>query len=169
MNITQWYAVAIAAIFGGIVIFRLGSVSTAFFVSRLQYTMLKGLIYPLAIQRRYWTSITRFHGALLGSYFVINGLCMGIGIHTTSDLISRTGLMASINLIPLFFGGRTSLLANFMGISIHTYYLAHHWVGRVVILQGLAHVILVIYSGNPWTFDSFQISGITVRFPSHIL
>jgi len=88
---------------------------------------------------------------------------MGLGIKTRSDLISRSGLMASINLIPLFLGGRTNVLASFLGISLHTYYLAHHWVGRVVIIQGLIHVGSVIASRKPWTFDSFQISGISVR------
>ena len=92
---------------------------------------------------------------------------MGLGIKSTSDLISRSGMMASINLIPLFLGGRTSVLANFLGISLHTYYLAHHWIGRIVVLQGLLHVGLVIASGKPWTFDSFQISGISVRFRLH--
>ena len=36
------------------------------------------------------------------------------------------------------------MLSDFMGISLHSYYLAHHWIGRVVILQSLIHVGLVI-------------------------
>jgi len=54
------------------------------------------------------------------------------------------------------------MLANLLGISLHTYYLAHHWIGRVVIVQSLIHVGLVISSRKPWTIDSIQITGITV-------
>jgi hypothetical protein len=88
---------------------------------------------------------------------------MGLGIKTMSDLLVCSGLMDSINLIPLFLGGRTNVLANYVGISLHTYYIAHHWLGRLVIFQSLLHVALVIASGKPWTFDSSQISGISVR------
>jgi len=163
MNLTQWYAVSIAALAGLLLILRIGSVATTFFVARFQYTALKHIVYPLFVRRRYWRAVTRLQAALLGSYFAINGFCMGLGIRNASELISRSGMMASINLIPLFFGGRTSTLANFLGISLHTYYLAHHWIGRVVILQGLLHVGLVVASGMPWTFNSSQISGISVR------
>ncbi|KAJ8062059.1 hypothetical protein OCU04_009838 [Sclerotinia nivalis] len=86
---------------------------------------------------------------------------MGLGVKTTSDVISRAGIMASVNLIPLFLGGRTNALANFIGISIHSYYIAHHWIGRVVIIQSLLHVTFVLAAGQPWTFNSSQISGIS--------
>ncbi|ESZ90807.1 hypothetical protein SBOR_8812 [Sclerotinia borealis F-4128] len=79
-----------------------------------------------------------------------------------SDVISRAGIMASVNLIPLFLGGWTNALANFIGISIHSYYIAHHWIGRVVIVQSLLHVALVLAAGQLWTFNSSQISGISV-------
>jgi hypothetical protein len=163
MNLTQWYAVSIAAIAGCILLYRIGIVSSAFLTARFQYIALKNLAYPLLIPRRYnWKGVTRLQGAVLGGYFGINGFCMGLGITSRSELMARSGMLASINLIPLFLGGRTSVLANFLGISLHTYYIAHHWIGRLVILQGLLHVGLAITSGRPWTFDSFQISGISV-------
>ncbi len=55
------------------------------------------------------------------------------------------------------------MIANTLGTSIHTYYLMHHWIGRIVIIQGLLHVGLVVASNPIWTFDSFQISGISVK------
>jgi len=90
------------------------------------------------------------------------GLGIRIGSHFFHDLMIRSGTMAAVNLIPLFLGGRTNTLANFMGISLHTYYIAHHWIGTVVVLQSLLHVALSIAAGTPWTFDSSQISAITV-------
>lgn len=115
--------------------------------------------YPLFLQRRYWSSITRLEALLLVVYIVLNGVALGVGIQDGGRLIylrRRSAIMASINMIPLFMGGRTSCLAETLGVPRHAYYLAHHWVGRVVIAQGLLHSILVITSAG------FHVSGIVV-------
>jgi len=124
--------------------------------------ILRVLIYPIVFQRGSSASVTRFQAAIVGSYMIINGFCMGLGIRTSSELMVRCGVMASINIIPLFLGGRTNYFSNLLGISLHTYYLAHHWIGRIVIFQSLLHVALVVSSGKPWTLDSSQIFGISV-------
>lgn len=162
MNLTHWYAVAIAGTAACLLFRRIGLVASEFLVSRFKALALRSIAYPLLVHRRYWTSVTRLQGAMIGSYYIINGFCMGLGIRSRADLIARSGMMASINLVPLFLGGRTSMLANFLGISLHTYYLTHHWIGRLVVIQSLLHVALVIAAGKPWTFDSSQVSGISV-------
>ncbi|KAH0545347.1 hypothetical protein FGG08_000646 [Glutinoglossum americanum] len=97
---------------------------------------------------------------VLLAYVVVNGICMGIGVRNTKDLMLRSGMMASVNIVPLFLGGRTSFLANGIGIPLHTYYLAHHWVGRTAIIQGLLHASLAILSSN--TVGKHIISGLVV-------
>jgi hypothetical protein len=164
----QWYAVSIAAITACLLLYCIGSIVSIFLITRFRLKALTLFAYPLLIHRKYWGGVTRLQAGAVGGYFIINGACMGIGIETTSDLALRCGMMASVNMIPLFLGGRTSMLANFLGISLHTYYLAHHWIGRIVIVQSLLHVGLVIASGKPWTFDSSQISGISVSHFSKI-
>lgn len=161
MNLTQWYAISLAAIAVLLILYRIGSIGSALLITRFQVLALRHLVYPLFVQRRYWTGVTRLQGFLVGAYLGINGFCMGLGVKTTSDVISRAGIMASVNLIPLFLGGRTNALANFIGISIHSYYIAHHWIGRVVIIQSLLHVAFVLAAGQPWTFNSSQISGLS--------
>lgn len=165
MNLTKWYAVSIAAIAALLLLRRIASIASAFLVARFQNLALRHVSYPLLLRRRYWSSVTRLQGAMVGGYVIINGFCMGLGIRNASDLMVRSGMMASINLIPLFLGGRTNILANFLGISLHSYYLAHHWIGRIVIIQSFLHAGLAISSGIPWTFDSAQISGISVGRP----
>ncbi|KAF7943008.1 hypothetical protein EAE96_010954 [Botrytis aclada] len=161
MNLTQWYAISLAATVVLLIIYRIGYISSTFLIARFQVLALRHFIYPLLVQRRYWTGVTRLQGLLVGGYLAINGFCMGLGVKTMSDVISRAGIMASVNIVPLFLGGRTNTLANFIGISIHSYYIAHHWIGRVVIVQSLLHVGFAIAAGQPWTFNSSQISGIS--------
>lgn len=179
ITLTQWFAIAIAAVAVCFITYRTGSyiLSSSFMDGRFQDLGLKHLHYPLLVIHfsrfhSYRTGITRLQASVVGSYFFVNGLCMGLGIRReaiASDLMTRSAFMASINIIPLFLGGRTNLLANYLGISIHTYYLAHHWIGRIVIFQSLLHVALAIANGTPWTFNSSQIYGITVSSPTGYL
>lgn len=149
MNLTQWYGIALGALFAFLLLYRTGSVASHFLIARFSVLALKHVSYPLLFRRRYYSSVSRIQATLVCSYFLINGFSMGLGIKTRSDLMIRSGVMASINIIPLFLGGRTSVLANFVGISLHTYYIGHHWVGRIVILQGILYVGLAIASGTP--------------------
>jgi hypothetical protein len=130
-------------------------------------------VYPLLIKRRYtlwhwtiyWTSATRLECFMLGLYFFVNGFFMGYGIHKTNlkqELFVRSGTMAIINMIPLFLGGRTNILSNFLGISFHTYYLAHHWIGRMVIVLSILHIGLHTGSGKPSSYMRSQVSALTV-------
>jgi predicted ferric reductase len=162
MNLPQWYTISLAAVAVFLFLYRIGSIGSTFLISRFEVLTLRHLVYPLLVRRRYWAGVTRLQGLLVAGYLGINGFCMGLGVKTTSDLVSRAGLMAAVNVIPLFLGGRTNMLANFIGISIHSYYLAHHWIGRVVIIQSLLHVGLAIAAGQPWTFSTSQVSGISV-------
>jgi hypothetical protein len=133
----------------------------------LRFVISKYIRYALLTPRRNWGRVTRGEGLSIALYIILNGFFMGLGIRTYNDLLIRAGTMASINMVPLFFGGRISIIAESLGFSLHSYYLAHNWIGCVVISQSLIHVILVIGRGRPWTLNDFQVSGIYVRKIKH--
>ncbi|GAB7346400.1 hypothetical protein MBLNU457_5100t2 [Dothideomycetes sp. NU457] len=59
-----------------------------------------------------------------------------------SYLRNRTGVLAVMNMIPLFlFAGRNNPLIWMLDISFDSYNLMHRWVGRTVVLQALAHIL----------------------------
>lgn len=61
---------------------------------------------------------------------------------------NRTGYLAVVNMIPLFLmAGRNNPLINLLGISFDTFNLLHRWLGRIVILESLAHTIAFL-AGN---------------------
>ena len=139
MNPINWYALSIALPIGALAFYQVGRL--------FQFRLWKHLFYPLFIRRRYWSSVTRTEAMLLMIYFIVNGLGLGLGIRGASDiatLATRAGAMAMVNLIPLFLGGRTNSLSNFLNVPLQTYYLIHHWVGRMAVLQALAHVGLMV-------------------------
>ncbi|CAJ2505628.1 Uu.00g130220.m01.CDS01 [Anthostomella pinea] len=57
---------------------------------------------------------------------------------------------------PLFLGGRTNPLADFLRVPLSTYYLCHHWVGRIAILEGLIHAAFSLRRSRS---DHVTISG----------
>jgi hypothetical protein len=159
MNVIQWYAIFLAGVLAIFFIHQAGLYALSFYNFVLFY-LSKYVTHPLIIQRRYWTSITGIQAVVLLTYMALNGICMGVGVQNTKDLMLRSGMMASVNMMPLFLGSRTSFLINGIGIPLHTYYLMHHWIGRIAILQGLLHAILAIFSGN--AISNYTVSGIIV-------
>ena len=62
-------------------------------------------------------------------------------------LRNRSGVLAVVNMVPLFiFAGRNNPLIKLLGISFDTYNLLHRWLGRVVILESLAHTLAFLAS-----------------------
>ncbi len=73
-------------------------IGISFLHARASVNIAKYLTYLLLVHRLYWGSVNRLQGILPSGYVVTNGVCMGPGIRTTSDITSCSGTMASINL-----------------------------------------------------------------------
>lgn len=82
---------------------------------------------------------------LLG-YVILNGVGL---VHRYDGISDLAAMIAAVNLIPLFLGGRTNYLAEFLNIPLHTYYLVDHWVGRMVVIEALIQVIIVSVKRMP--------------------
>lgn len=77
------------------------------------------------------------------------------------NLAATAGMLATINATPLFVGGRTNPLANFSGVPLSTYYVFHHFIGRVVVVEGLLHSALLLRRSQR---DQVTVSGYIVRY-----
>lgn len=97
--------------------------------------------YPLFLPRRYWMSITRLE-------FVILALCLGANVAVLVlervNIGSVAAMLAIINAAPLFLGNHTNPFADFVGIPLSTYTIFHHFIGRVVVIEGSIHAILAL-------------------------
>ena len=62
--------------------------------------------------------------------------------HTVSGMVrNRTGTMATVNLMALvLMAGRNNPLITLLRVPFDTYNLLHRWLGRIVVLEALAHV-----------------------------
>jgi hypothetical protein len=161
LSLVEWYAVGVGCLTISFILYFL---SNYFEVpTRIRFAVLK-VSYRLILARRYWSSITLLEALIFSLYLIVNGILMGLGVRSFTALSSRAGALAVINMIPLFLGGRTSFLADSLGIPLHTYYLAHHWIGRVVILQSLLHLIPNLVSRATRTVAGILVSPIKIEY-----
>jgi hypothetical protein len=105
---------------------------------------------------------SRLQTTLLLGYFGLNvGFCFwridyhGDYVTVAGVLLKRCGVLAVINMIPLFLlAGRNNPIINLTGISFDTMNLIHRWFGRIVVLEALAHVSAYIAEtahGKGWS------------------
>ncbi|KAB5528998.1 hypothetical protein GE09DRAFT_1041919 [Coniochaeta sp. 2T2.1] len=125
------------------------------FIAKVRYQRIQGFT-----RLRIFNGFTRLELILLSFYISGNGAALSIQIARGASVASSTVLAAIINLLPLLFGGRTNRIADAIGLSRPSYYVAHHWMGRVAILEALIHAafgLIPATQGNK--IDSVAISG----------
>lgn len=116
--------------------------------------------YPLVIPRRYWMSITRLEGVILVLYFGAN---VTVLVFERANIAAVSAMLCIINATLLFLGARTNPVADLIGVPLSTYYTFHHFIGRVVVIEGIIHAALAFRRSRP---DQTTISGYSVsRLP----
>ncbi|KAH8684445.1 ferric reductase like transmembrane component-domain-containing protein [Tricladium varicosporioides] len=93
---------------------------------------------------------SRLHSIFLSFYILSNLLyCCLLDYHGQSrasllaEARGRTGHLAVMNMLPLFlFSARNNPFVSLLGIPFDTFNLFHRWVGRIVVIQSLAHTFI---------------------------
>ncbi|KAK4206564.1 hypothetical protein QBC37DRAFT_300548 [Rhypophila decipiens] len=115
-----------------------------FRIRTIQSWTLRFLIYPLVIQRSTWNSVTLFQALIVMTYVGTN---LALIFYYKSDFPKVANLF-SLNLVPLFIAGP---VADYLDIPLQTYHLAHHWIGRLAIIQGFVHAVATYIDGRSET------------------
>ncbi|KAK5109197.1 hypothetical protein LTR62_007282 [Meristemomyces frigidus] len=115
----------------------------------------------------------RLQSLFLVGYFAMNMALCGITIDWTDkktfydDARNRTGVLAVLNMIPLFLlAGRNNPLIWLLDISFDTYNLIHRWIGRIVVFEAVAHAafwmagkIAVVGAEKGWKMISISMGA----------
>ena len=151
------YGLTLASI---IIIFTLRPIALLI-VAKFGHAFRSHVQYPLVISRNGYTgSISRLEVIYLTVYLATNGLVLGYSVRDRSSLSKRAAFAALVNLVPLYFGGRTNPLMSFIGFPLPHYYLAHHWFGRVAIIEALIHAVISLLP--PQSYPEMTTSGYCV-------
>jgi predicted ferric reductase len=91
---------------------------------------------------------SRFHTTILLLYMISNlAYCCVLDYskpkpEVIAELRGRTGVLALFNMIPLvILAGRNNPLIAILRVSFDTYNLLHRWMGRIVVVESLAHTL----------------------------
>ena len=160
MDSTLMYLSLFGGMFAVLLARRLFVLFTQHVLPRLRVAFARHIQYPWLVPRRHWTGVTRLEASILLVYFLINALALGVPVSGSVDLQRRAARTAIINLTPVFLGGRTNPLVDFIGIPISTYYVAHHWIGRVAVVEALLHPSIILIRRLP--VKGLGASGYTV-------
>jgi predicted ferric reductase len=90
---------------------------------------------------------SRFHGLVVFGVVAMNVILCVVTVpyrgeeDTVAGIVrNRTGTMATVNLIPLVvMAGRNNPLIAMLHVPFDTWNLLHRWLGRIVVLEALAH------------------------------
>lgn len=105
--------------------------------------------FQLSAATNVGTLPTRLQFVFLLGYFATNVAFCVIEIPFATSfteaaalLRNRSGVLAVVNMVPLFLmAGRNNPLISLLNLSFDTFNLLHRWIGRIVILESLCHVL----------------------------
>ncbi|KAK3336919.1 ferric reductase like transmembrane component-domain-containing protein [Cercophora scortea] len=125
-------------------------------------TLKRRLIYAPLWKKRHYREIrlskalnmgtlpSRLHTIILLGYlgsnlaytFIVNWATLN-KYQLCAEIRGRSGTLALVNMVPLIiFAGRNNPLIGMLKISFDTYNLLHRWMGRIVVIETLIHVIV---------------------------
>ncbi|KAH8803265.1 metalloreductase [Xylogone sp. PMI_703] len=120
--------------------------------------------FQLSTAMNMGTVPSRLQSLFLGTYVLTNIIyCCILDYHQSHAAIlaearGRTGHLAVVNMVPLFlFATRNDPLIPLLGISFDTFNLIHRWVGRLVIIESIAHTLF--WGAN--NYDALGLHGLT--------
>jgi hypothetical protein len=83
---------------------------------------------------------TRFDVGLLVAFIIGNIVCLTVEVKDVASLVKRSGMICTINLVPLALGEHMDVVVSWCGLSLEAYARMHEWLG-IVIVEGLLHTV----------------------------
>jgi hypothetical protein len=157
MDTTQWYAAALAAIASLSIVFYILGISISFLCTYATYHFLKHVFY--ARVHKYVRGSTRFDALLIIAFLTGNVFCL---ISDRTRLMQQTGLLSTVNLVPLALGSHMNSVVSCCGLGSEAYNAIHRWIGRVAVIEGVIHVILAVVLQKPNLHASTQVAALVV-------
>lgn len=150
MDVTQWYALALAAVAIFYVSFYILRLVVGLFVTYIALYFLKHLYYPpITRSIRAVKNISRFEVLMVTVFLLGNIVCITWSKPSMDTIVSRTGMITVVNLIPLALGNRLNMVASRCGIGTQQYERLHRWLGWIATAEGLTHGVIASVHGDP--------------------
>jgi hypothetical protein len=146
MLVTVIYALSYASAVVLLLLWRLSQFLTTQARERIFSAVAKWLLFSVVLPRMNGSSdVTIMAGSVIILFIVANIVACVLRVQSQLDLSMRLARMCITNLVVLSLGGRSHFLVDrIFRLSNSEYHLLHRWVGRVTVIEGLAHATLCI-------------------------
>jgi predicted ferric reductase len=153
MQINIIYTIALASLFGLLLLWKLLSLVEISTRQLILSYLRKRFLYTLVYHRRAGTDDINVASTINIIVLVAANMTACIyGLPDRIELARRCGALFLLNATPLLLGGRTSFLIDrIMILKPNQQSLLHRWMGRVCVLQGLIHGGISAASSSPTT------------------
>lgn len=171
MDPLQWYACLLGGLFALAISVRgletLPRVNHVF-----QRTLTQHLTYALVLGHWYgvgpWTRATLMRKLL---YIAVNLFFLLYQTRTVMSAGHKAGVLATVNMIPLYFSLHHGAMADYLGLSLSTYRVLHLEAALMTVLMSTFHTIVALFEGPTFSWGNKEnlygciVSGIH-RYPA---
>uniref|UniRef100_L7JNM8 Ferric oxidoreductase domain-containing protein n=1 Tax=Pyricularia oryzae (strain P131) TaxID=1143193 RepID=L7JNM8_PYRO1 len=119
--------------------------------------------FYLASGHSYYT--TRYECFLFLSVLTANIAAITIGVDDRRKFVERTGMVAVINIVPLFLGAQMSVVASNFSVKLGSNARLHRWLGTAAIMEGVLHAATSLSMKKPEPSKREEIAGFLVSHP----
>lgn len=123
----------LAVIVAFLVVSYIFSVLISILYRNTTYYFLKYFFYSRI--HKYMGDTTRFHAFFIIVLLMRNAFCLTVGTQNRIGILQRSGLLSTVNLVPLALGCHMDSIISFCGLGYETYSTIHRWIGRVAVLS----------------------------------
>lgn len=144
MEIITVYAIAAGGIFSVAILVRC-LYCLAPLKSVVSILLSKHLIYPYFLARHHFVGPWTRAGVLISLlYLASNIFCLLFDVSFASDIGRRAGDLSLVNMVVLFATPHLGLLADIIGLSLHSCQKIHRAAGGMSILLLTIHIVIAI-------------------------
>lgn len=150
MELPAWYAIALGGLLVPFFITYLCVLVAVLFQAGTEACVRRYATRPQLVRFvRYGSRVARVDIIVLFLFLLANVIALSLYVDDLLTFVRRSGLICTINLMPLFLGGRMNVIVNSCRLSLHTFSRIHRWLGRIVILEGFIHVVAAVSHRTP--------------------
>jgi hypothetical protein len=141
MDVTTVYTITFSSTLAVLLTWRLWRFLAKKARKRVLVYMLKWAVYTVVLPRMNGSSdVTVAMAIALALLLAANIVGCVLLVETMAELSLRLAQLFISNMVLLYFGGRSNLVLDRVFRISHTeYYLLHRWIGRISVVQALAH------------------------------
>jgi hypothetical protein len=156
MDTQELYATAFGSLLVLLLGWQIAKVGDALWRRSLQFIR-KNLLQTLVVTRKAGSSDYAVGvGVAIALLLVGNVVAVCLDVKSLNDLTERVGAIFHVNLIPLYMGTRSPIIAEtIFGLASRQHGLMHRSLGWICLIEGLGYTLLSLAS-EQWTIRSYN-------------